>query len=427
MSNPEVTGAEKARFPALYHRDFRVLWTGMLFASGTLAFQYYAQMWLIYSITGSAWILGGLGAVRGVATLLFGLYGGALADRMDRRKLLFVTEIIALIVAAALGIIVVLGITSLPLIFLLIFIGAAAGSIDAPIRQALIPELVPERHIPNAVALTTAAMMGSFAVTPILAGFVIDAIGPGGAYLVSTLGNAGILIALLMLRYRGAPRVARHEPVWITIRTGIAYVRGQSVILWIILVGFITGAFGFALFHGLIAKWAGEVLGLAPGQYGLLAATWGVGTLAASWYMSWKGDIRSHGRIFIVASAVFGLSFLCFGLARSIPLAGLAYVINGAAWTFASISGTALVQKIVPNEVRGRVMSLFMLSGAIAQMNALLLGFGADILGMEPLLIGTTLLCSVLVLGAIVLVPTLRHLDKAAGKVIARRSEASGT
>ena len=425
MSNPEVANPERVRFPALYHRDFRVLWIGMVFASGTLAFQYYAQMWLIYSITGSAWILGGLGAVRGLATLLFGLYGGALADRMDRRKLLFVTEIVALVVAAALGLMVVMGFTSLPVIFSLIFIGAAAGSIDAPIRQALIPELVPERHIPNAVALTTAAMMGSFAVTPILAGFVIDGIGPGGAYLVSTLGNVGILVALMMLRYRGAPRAARHEPVWVTIHSGISYVRGQSVILWIILLGFITGAFGFALFHGLIAKWAGDVLGLAPGQYGLLAATWGVGTLGASWFMSWRGDIRRHGRIFVIGSFLFGLSYLAFGLARSIPLAGIAYLINGAAWTAASISGVALVQKIVPNEVRGRVMSLFMLSGAIAQVNALLLGFGADILGMETLLIGTTLVCTVLVAVAVLLVPTLRHLDRATGEAIRMRDNIS--
>ena len=427
MSSPEPAGPERVRFPALYHRDFRVLWVGMVFASGTLAFQYYAQMWLIYSITGSAWILGGLGAVRGLATLIFGLYGGALADRMDRRKLLFVTEIVALVVAATLGLMVVMGFTSLPVIFLLIFIGAAAGSIDAPIRQALIPELVPERHIPNAVALTTAAMMGSFAVTPILAGFVIDGIGPGGAYLVSTLGNVGILVALMLLRYRGEPRAARHEPVWVTIHSGISYVRGQSVILWIILLGFITGAFGFALFHGLIAKWAGDVLGLAPGQYGLLAATWGVGTLGASWFMSWKGDIRRHGRIFVIGSFLFGLSYLAFGLARSIPLAGVAYLVNGAAWTAASISGVALVQKIVLNEVRGRVMSLFMLSGAIAQVNALLLGFGADVLGIETLLIGTTLVCTVLVAATVLLVPTLRHLDRATSEVIRMRDNVSAS
>lgn len=427
MGDSDTKEAGKIRFPALYQRDFRILWTGMLFASGTLAFQYYAQMWLIYSITESAWILGGLGAARGFATLLFGLYGGALADRMDRRKLLFLTETVALIVAVALGLMVILGVTSLLLIFFLIFVGSAAGSIDAPIRQALIPELVPEQHIPNAVALTTAAYMGSFAVTPILAGLVIDAIGPGGAYLVSTIGNVAILVALMQLRYRGAPQAARHEPVLETIRTGVAFVAKQSVILWIILLGFITGAFGFALFHGLIAKWAGDILGMTPGEYGLLAATWGVGTLLASYFISWRGEIRRHGQLFVVGSFLFGLSFLVFALARSIPLAAFAFVINGAAWTTASISGTAIVQRIVPNEVRGRVMSLFMLSGAIAQVNALVLGFIADFLGVVTLVVGATFLCTVLIAVAIVLVPTLRHLDRAADIAIQNRKTVSKT
>ena len=402
---------DRRRFPALANRDFRILWYGMLFASGTMAFQYYAQMWLIYNITDSAWALGLLGAVRGVATLLFGLYGGALADRMDRRLLLIVTEILALVVSLALGILVIIGYDSLWLIFILIFIGAATASIDAPIRQALIPELVPERQIPNAVALTTAAQMGSFAVTPILAGFVIDGIGPGGAYVVSTLGNLGIVVALFMLHYRGTPKAARHEPVMTSIGYGIAYARRQSVVMWIIALMFITSAFGFALFHGPIAKWAGDILGLAPGKYGLLAATWGVGTLAASYTMSFKGEIHNLGRLMTVSAVLFGLSFLMFGLVRSIPLAGIAYVINGAAWTCTSISATSLVQRLISNEVRGRVMSLFMISGAIAQMNALGLGLVADQVGMAVMLPASALICTLGVLLLVILIPALRNLD----------------
>lgn len=406
------------RFPALYHRDFRVLWAGMLFASGTLSFQYYAQMWLVYSITGSGWILGGLGAARGFATLIFGLYGGALADRMDRRRLLIVTQSIALVSAAVLGLMVLAGVTSLILIFGLIFIGAAAGSIDAPIRQALIPELVPAHHLSNAVALTTAAMMGSFAISPIFAGLVIDGIGPGGAYLVSTLGNVGIMAALFMLRYRGAPRAARHEPVLPMIRTGIFWVSGQRTVLWIILVGFITGAFGLAIYLGLAAMWAADILGMTPGEYGLLDATWGIGTLGAAYAMSWMGGIHRHGRIFIVGSFLFALTCLGFALARSIPVIGLVFVVNGAAFTAASISGTALVQKIVPNAVRGRVMSLLMLSGAFAQMNAMVLGIGVDVFGLEALFVSTTALCTVLVAAMIIAVPTLRHLDRYADRAM---------
>jgi MFS family permease len=405
--------SEERRFPALAHRDFRVLWFGMLFASGTMAFQYYAQMWLVYSLTDSAWVLGVLGVVRGLATLLFGLYGGALADRLDRRMLLLATQSMAFAVTIALGVLAISDAVALWPVFLLVFVGSATSSIDAPVRQALIPELVPHQHIPNAVALTTAAQMGSFAITPVLAGFVIDALGPGGAYLISAVGNVGILIALASLHYRGDGRhVVRREPILRAIRNGVSYGRHHPTILWIICLNFVTAAFGMSLYTGLIAKWAGDVLELNPGAYGLLAAVWGVGTLAASYLLSYVGEIRHQGRILIYGSLLFGLSFALFGLTRSIPLAAFAYLINGAAWTSASIASTAIIQSIVPNEVRGRIMSLFMLNGAVAQMNALVLGRVADAVGMELMLPGASLLCSLLVGALALLVPTLRRLDR---------------
>ena len=120
-SAPPVPDA--GRFPALAHRDFRTLWLGMLFASGTMAFQYYAQMWLIYNLTHSALVLGGLGAVRGLAMLVFGLYGGALADRMDRRALLMLTQTVALAVNVAIGLLAVSGLIELWQAFALIFVG----------------------------------------------------------------------------------------------------------------------------------------------------------------------------------------------------------------------------------------------------------------------------------------------------------------
>jgi len=420
MTDPAPSLPETGRFPALAHRDFRTLWLGMLFASGTMAFQYYAQMWLIYSLTKSALLLGVLGAVRGLAMLLFGLYGGALADRLDRRALLMLTQIVALAVNAALGLLAVYGLIDLWQAFALIFVGSATASIDAPVRQALIPELVPRQHIPNAVALTTAAQMGSFAITPLLAGLVIDALGPGGAYLLSTSGNAGVVIALLALRYRGRSTAARRDSVLQNIRQGLSYSRGNPVVLWIIAMAFTTSAFGMALYQGLIAKWASEVLGLEPGAYGGLASVWGVGTLAVSFTLSYMGQVRHNGKILIFGSIAFSLSFVLFGFARSIPVAALAYLINGAAWTGASIASTAIIQSVVPNEVRGRVMSLFMINMAAAQMNGLVLGAVAERVGLELLLPIATILCSLIVMLLAAAVPTLRHLDRVTSQAIAQ-------
>lgn len=400
------------RFPALGHRNFKVLWLGMLFASGTLAFQYYAQMWLIYSITRSAWILGVLGATRGLATLMFGLFGGVLADRMNRRTLLLVTGSIGFVMSITLGLVALAGISNVWIVFLLIFIGAAAGSIDAPVREALIPELVPPDIIPNAVALTSAAQMGSFAITPVLAGFVIDAVGPGGAYLLSGLGNIAILIALVLLRYRPALLTRQLESVFESLRIGVRYSRRHPILLWIIALNFITAALCFSLYMGLIAKWAGAVLGLTPGQYGMLAATWGVGTLAASYTLSWVGDISRPGRLVVVGALLFSASFLAFGFARSLPLIGVIFLVNGAAWTASNIASTAIIQRLVPNLVRGRVMSVFMLNSAFAQMNSLLLGLIADAFTMQVMVPLATGLCTLLVIVMVALVPTLRHLDQ---------------
>ena len=406
--------APRVRFPALKHRDFRTLWTGMLLASGTLAFQYYAQIWLVFSLTDSALMLGLLGATRGVAMVVFGVYGGALADRIDRRSLLIGTSSVTLVVNAVLAVTAVAGVIELWLALVLIFIAAATASVDHPVRQALIPELVPKEHIPNAVALTMAAQMGTFALTPALAGFVIDALGPGGAYAVSVGGNVIVIVALARLRYRGGASAARAHSVLDNVRQGVAYVRGDRTVLRIILIMLTLGAFGTAIFNGLIAKWASEILDLEPGQYGVLASMWGVGTLAGSYALASTNLLDRKGRIFIVSSIGFGLSLMLFGFARSLPLAGLAYILNGLAMAGSNVSSIAIVQSVVPNEVRGRVMSLYGLNQSAAQLNGITLGAVAQVMGMAFLLPATTAVCTAVAAALALTSPGLRRVDGAA-------------
>lgn len=407
------------RFPALQHRDFRTLWTGMLLASGTLAFQYYAQIWLVFSLTDSAFILGLLGATRGVAMVVFGVYGGALADRIDRRTLLIGTSSVAMVVNIALAATAVAGVIDLWLALVLIFIAAATASIDAPVRQALIPDLVPAEHVPNAVALTMAAQMGTFALTPALAGFVIDALGPGGAYAVSVGGNVIVIVALMLLHYRGVPGGSRGRSMLSNVIEGVRYVRSDPTVLRIILMMLTMGAFGVAIFNGLIAKWATDILDLRPGQYGLLASTWGVGSLIASYLLASTNLLNHKGRIFVISSVVFGMSLMLFGFTRSLPIAALAYVLNGMAMASAGISSIAIVQAIVPNEVRGRVMSLYGLNQSAAQLNGITLGAVAQVMGMAFLLPATAAVCTAIVAGLVLTSSSLRRVDTtlAAGPV----------
>jgi predicted MFS family arabinose efflux permease len=400
------------RLRALAHRDFRVLWLGMVFASGTMAFQYYAQIWLIYSLTGSALLLGVLGAARGAGMLLAAMYGGVLADRLDRRTLLMIIEASTLVLSATLAILAITDRIELWQAFVLIFLASGVQSIEIPIRQALIPELVDRDDISNAVALTTAARMGSFAFFPVIAGFIIDAIEPGGAYAVSTIGNIIGIGVLLALRYRGQSREARQESMLRSIRDGLAYARRDPAISSIVAVMLVMGALGFAIYTSLIGKWASEELALTPGQYGVLAAVWGVGTLVAAYALAFAGDFPHKGKAFVAGSVAFGLSLVLFSLTRSLPVAGFAYLVNGVAWTAASISATTIVQLIVPNDVRGRVMSLFALHMALSQMNGATLGAIADSVGLEALMVGTTTVCTAVVAIMVLVLPNLRHLDR---------------
>jgi MFS family permease len=408
----EATGERRLPLHALAHRDFRVLWLGMVFASGTIAFQYYAQIWLIYSLTSSALLLGVLGLARGAGMLLFALFGGTLADRMDRRSLLMAVEMATLTISAVLAALTIAGQIELWLAFVLIFVASGVQSIEIPVRHALIPDLVQREDIPNAVALTTAAQMGSFAFFPVIAGFVIDAIEPGGAYAVSTIGNVIGIGALLALRYRGRTAETRSEPMLRSVRQGLAYVRKDPTISSVILIMFAIGGLGFAIYTSLIGKWASEELALTPGEYGILACVWGVGTLVVAYSLALIGDVPHKGKVLTSGAVAFGLSLLLFSLTRSLPVAGFAYLINGAAWTAAGISATSIVQVLVPNEVRGRVMSLFSLHFAFSQMNGATLGVVAAAVGLEALMVGTTLLCTIVVVLLILAVPNLRRLDR---------------
>jgi MFS family permease len=383
----------------------------MVFASGTIAFQYYAQIWLIYSLTSSALLLGLLGAARGSGMLVAAIWGGALADRLPRRSMLMVIEAAALTLSAILAVLTISGEITLWLAFLIIFLASVVQSIEIPVRHALIPELVEPGNIPNAVALTTAAQMGSFAFFPVIAGFVIDAVEPGGAYAISTIGNVIGIGVLFALRYRGEPREARGDSLWRNVGDGVRYVRRDPTIMSIIGVMLVMGGLGFAIYTSLIGKWAAEVLLLAPGEYGVLAAVWGVGTLVASYTLAFRQDYR-RGTVLVVGAVAFAFSLVLFSLTRSLPVAGFAYLINGAAWASAGISATTIVQMLVPNEIRGRVMSLFGLHFALSQINGATLGAVAETAGLETLMVGTTVSCAVVVTLMVSLLPMLRGIDR---------------
>jgi MFS family permease len=406
-----VTGAPapwesgwRARVPALQHRDFRILWLGMFFSSATMMFQFYAQGWFILGLTSSAALLGVVGVTRGTGMLIFGLYGGALADRMDRRLLLIVTQSAALVTYAVLAALIIADRIALWPAFALIFVAASVESVDAPARQALLPHLVPREHLPNAVALFIAAQVSSYAFLPPLAGVAIDLVGSGGAFAASLLGHAVVVGALVIMKTR-AQVEPRPERVTTSVVRGIAYAGSSPGVLWVLLFGFFVGILGFPIISTLAPFWMQHELGLGPVGWTLMGWIWGLGTLVSTVYLSTHDVSNRVGRVVLVSAAGFALTLVVFGLTRALPLAAAMWCLNGTFFTANMISSTALLQVLVANAYMGRVMSLRLVSSALNQVAAAPLGAIGDAFGMGRMVPGTAALLAALV----IFIPLIRR------------------
>jgi MFS family permease len=386
-----------SRVPALQHRDFRILWFGMFFSSATMMFQFYAQGWFIVSLTDSAAILGLLGVVRGLAMLIFSLYGGALADRVDRRTLLMVTQGSALCIFAVLAILVSLDWISLWPALGLIFLAASVESMDQPTRQALLPHLVPRRHIANAVSLFTAAQISAYAFFPPFAGIAIEYIGVGGAFGISLFGHAAVIIALLLMRTTAKPHSAGRESLPAAVAGGIRYAAARPNVRWILTYGFLVGALGFPIISTLAPYWMKNELGLDASGWTLMGWAWGIGTLVATVFLSTRKTFDHLNRTVFIGTTGFGLSLVVFGLTRNIPLAAVAWALNGTFFTANMIASASLIQLVVQNAYMGRVTSLRALTSSLNQFSAAPLGAVGDVIGMSRMVPAVAGLLTVLV------------------------------
>jgi MFS family permease len=410
MTDAAVEGGWRGRFPALQHRDFRILWFGMFFSSATMMFQFYAQGWFILGMTSSAGLLGLLGVSRGTGMLLFSLYGGALADRMDRRTLLMVTQSTAFVIYGVLSILVITGHIGLWLAFGMIFLSASVESMDAPTRQALVPLLVPREHLPNAVALFIAAQISAYAFLPPMAGLAIETIGVGGAFALSLIGHMVVVLALLTLKVRAKP-VPSPVTVLRSVGNGIAYATHRPRVLWVLVFGMAVGTLGFPIISTLAPYWMKNELGLGAGGWTLMGWFWGLGTVVSTVTLSTRNTPRHLGRIIIGATSGFALSLVLFSLTRSLPLAAAAWCINGTFFSANMIASTSLLQMIVENQYLGRVMSLRGLSSAVNQMAAAPLGAIADGFGIGRMVPAVATLLATVVLVPTALSRTVRTLD----------------
>jgi MFS family permease len=346
--------------PLRAHRDFRPLFIGQLVSFFGSTLTSVALVYQVYTLTRSPLAVGLFGAVQFVPLLLLATVGGALADALDRRRMVQLTELSLAILSAALMINALLPAPSLWLLYL---VGALAAGLDAfqrPALTALVPRLVEREELVGAIALTKLRQSLGQIVGPALAGLLIASVGLPSAYGIDVATFVASLLALRLM-HAVPPPPGAERPSLARVREGLRYVRGQPVLLGTYLVDLVATFFGWptAVFPALAVLYTRPHGVLAAATVlGLLYAAPAVGALLASASSGWARRVHRRGRGIIAAVLTWGLAITGVGLAPSLPLAFAFLVLVGGANLISGVFRGALSNEITPDALRGRLAGI---------------------------------------------------------------------
>ncbi len=361
-------------FSALRNRNYRLYFFGQAVSLSGTWMQTTAQNWLVYQLTFAPFALGLLNFASQVPILLFSLFAGVVADRVNKQHMVIVTQTLAMIQAFVLTALVVSGrVTAWQVIFLAAVLGSI-NAFDNPARQSFVPEIVSKADLMNAIALNSTVFNTARILGPALGGIVVAAIGTGAAFTLNGLSFLAVLAGLLMMRVTPRPLPARGESMWRSLAGGLGYIFGNRALLTIVLQSSMFGIFGMS-YATLMPVMADQILGLSVGGYGLLLSATGVGAVIGALTVASLGDYKHKGRLITLADFAFPTALFLFAASRHVVLSVLALVVTGVFMVLRNSLANTLVQISVPDELRGRVMSvyIFMFLG-MAPLGAIISG-----------------------------------------------------
>ena len=347
---------------ALTHRNFRLLWMGALTSSIGTWMQKVAQAWLIVTLTGSssAFYLG-LDSFAGEAPiLLFTLIGGVVADRRDRRHMMLSSQSVQMIVAFILAALIYTGHVQIWMVLTLSFVSGCAQAFGGPAYQSLIPTLVGKEHLPNAVALNSIQFNLARVIGPIVAGVALASLGMVWCFGLNGISFLFVIAAILALRDIHIPPAAT-ESIVDQMKGGLRYVRNSRNLIAVTSLGFIVAFLGFPLltFLPVITK---DVFQRDVAFYSRLMTFAGAGAVTGALTVAYIGKHRHMGRILLICLALFGTATVLFSLSRTPMLSAVILFFAGSLLVMCTSFTTSLAQLLAPHELRGRVVSIYMVA-----------------------------------------------------------------
>jgi MFS family permease len=323
--------------------------------------QFVAINWHVYLLTKSALALGLVGLFRGVPIIICSLAGGVVADAVDRRKLLVMTQVVMLISAALLAAFTVTGLDSVWPIYILSALASAANAFDIPARQSLMPALVPPEVFPNAVSLGLLVFNVATIAGPAIAGFMLAETGPALIYGINAASFVAVIAALVLMRTSGDPERDGDRGSALSLAAlteGFRFVWKTPIIVQTMTLDFAATFFASATL--LLPIFAKEHLHVDARGYGFLAAAPAIGSVITALVMARLGTLHKQGRLVVVSVAIFGLATALFGVSTLFWFSFLMLAITGAADTVSTVLRQTIRQLATPNQLRGRMTSINM-------------------------------------------------------------------
>ncbi|HZR39994.1 MAG TPA: MFS transporter [Ktedonobacteraceae bacterium] len=351
-------------FSALRHRNFRLFWCGQLISLIGTWMQSIGQAWLVLQLTHSALLLGVVGALQFIPVMLFALFGGVLADRLPKRRVLMFTQSFAALQAAILWILVLTGTVQLWHVLVLALMLGFTNSLDMPTRQSFVVEMVGREDLPNAIALNSSLFNMARIVGPGIGGLIIGWFGEGPLFLANAISFIPVITGLAMIDLSKLHAPVRRQgegnekSALQSLREGLGYVAHTPAVLLIIVVVGVVSLFGIN-FNVTLPLFANDVLKVGPQGFGFISSAFGIGSLLSALWLAWSNNKPTISHM-LVSAILFGLFEGLFAVSHWYLLSlALIAAVGFTQIAFSATANTA-IQTVTPHRLRGRIMSVYM-------------------------------------------------------------------
>jgi len=372
---------------AFAHRNFRLFFIGQGISLVGTWMQNVGEGWLILTLTNSPFYVGLTAALSSVGVLLFSLYAGVVADRVDKRRVIVFMQLAFMLEAFTVSILVWTHVVAVWQVLLLATLLGIASAFDIPMRQSFIVEMVGKDDLMNAIALNSSLFNGARVIGPAIAGFLIGAIGIAWCYFLNGLSYIAVIAGLLLMRLPPNPRPEKTTSTWTGFREVLSYLKTERRTRVLMILTAILSVFGFP-YIAMMPVFARDVLHRGAEGYGALTASIGIGAVIGALGIALaSGRLRARGRLMLVGGTAFGVLLMLFAASRSLVLSMVLLALAGCAMIVNNSISNTLLQTTAPDHLRGRIMGFYsFVFVGMAPFGAFMFGLVAEHIGVPTTL-----------------------------------------